>query len=95
MSLSFKSKFNMLLDWVKLEIPSYPKIIKKPMDLSTMKKKLDNGEYLNAGRFWDDFKLMIKNCFTFNPEGTVVNQAGFNYKRYLTISGSSFLPFAK
>lgn len=69
------------VDWVKLEIPSYPKIIKKPMDLSTMRKKLDNGEYPTAEKFHDDFKLMIRNCFTFNPAGTPVNTAGQELQR--------------
>ena len=57
-------------------IPEYPKIIKKPMDLSTIKKKLDAGEYHSPDRFRDDFKLMIKNCMTFNPPGNPVHEAG-------------------
>ncbi|KAI5991495.1 hypothetical protein EDD15DRAFT_2447662 [Pisolithus albus] len=69
------------VDPVKLDIPMYPKIIKKPMDLSTMRKKLDNGEYSNATKFFEDFKLMIRNCFTFNPAGTPVNQAGIELQR--------------
>lgn len=69
------------LDYVKLELPSYPKIIKKPMDLSTMRKKLDNHEYPTAQKFLDDFKLMIRNCQTFNPVGTPVNQAGAELQR--------------
>ncbi|EKM60891.1 uncharacterized protein PHACADRAFT_247110 [Phanerochaete carnosa HHB-10118-sp] len=64
------------VDWVKLEIPSYPKLIKKPMDLSTMRRKLDNSEYSTPKEFNDDFKLIIRNCFTFNPAGTPVNTAG-------------------
>ncbi|KAF8971566.1 Bromodomain-containing protein [Flammula alnicola] len=64
------------VDWQKLEIPSYPKIIKHPMDLSTIRKKLDSGEYDTAHKFYDDFKLMIRNCFTFNPPATPVNLAG-------------------
>lgn len=59
----------------------YYKVIKKPMDFSTMRKKLDNGEYPNATKFYDDFKLMIRNCFLFNPAGTVVNQAGIELQR--------------
>jgi hypothetical protein len=51
------------------------------MDLSTMKKKLDNGEYSGAQKFYDDFKLMIRNCFQFNPAGTPVNQAGIELQR--------------
>ncbi|KAJ7102170.1 bromodomain-containing protein [Mycena belliarum] len=69
------------VDHVKLEIPSYPKIVKKPMDLSTMRKKLDNHEYPTAQKFYDDFKLMIRNCFAFNPSGTIVNQAGIELQR--------------
>jgi len=69
------------VDWVKLELPTYPKVIKKPMDLSTMRKKLDNHEYQNAQKFFEDFKLMIRNCFAFNPAGTPVNQAGIELQK--------------
>lgn len=41
-----------------------------------MRRKLDAGEYTSAKQFWDDFKLMLRNCFTYNPSGTPVNQAG-------------------
>lgn len=68
-------------DWQKLEIPAYPKIVKKPMDLSTIRKKLDGGEYETAQYFYDDFKLMIRNCFNFNPSGTPVNLAGQELQR--------------
>jgi Bromodomain len=64
-----------------LDIPAYPKLIKKPMDLSTMRRKLDNHEYISAQKFYDDFKLMIRNCFIFNPAGTPVNQAGIELQR--------------
>ncbi|KAH7921257.1 hypothetical protein BV22DRAFT_1114517 [Leucogyrophana mollusca] len=69
------------VDPVKLDIPTYHKVIKKPMDMSTMRKKLENHEYPNASKFFDDFKLMIRNCFTFNPPGTPVNQAGIELQR--------------
>ncbi|KAJ4476755.1 bromodomain-containing protein [Lentinula aciculospora] len=69
------------VDWVKLEIPAYPKVIKRPMDMSTMRRKLDAHDYRTASNFWDDFKLMIRNCFTFNPAGTPVNQAGQELQR--------------
>ena len=72
---------NSCLDWVKLDIPMYPKLIKKPMDLSTMKKKLEGGEYRTAEKFHDDFKLMIRNCFTFNPVNTPVHQCGIELQR--------------
>ncbi|PPQ76174.1 hypothetical protein CVT26_009351 [Gymnopilus dilepis] len=78
---NFAYPFYEPVDWQKLDIPSYPKIIKKPMDLSTIRKKLDSGEYDTAQNFYDDFKLMIRNCFTFNPPGTPVNLAGQELQR--------------
>lgn len=46
-----------------------------------MKKKLEGHEYHSAQKFHDDFKLMIRNCFAFNPAGTPVNQAGIELQR--------------
>ena len=56
-------------------------MIKKPMDLGTMKKKLDAREYSRADDFLDDFNLMIRNCMTFNPAGTLVHDAGVELQR--------------
>lgn len=46
-----------------------------------MRKRLDNGDYPTATKFFEDFKLMIRNCFLFNPPGTPVNQAGIDLQR--------------
>lgn len=51
------------------------------MDLGTMRKKLDNGEYPNAAKFKEDFALMIRNCMAFNPVGTPVHDAGVELQR--------------
>ncbi|ROW06968.1 hypothetical protein VMCG_04207 [Cytospora schulzeri] len=64
------------VDPVALNIPTYHSIIKQPMDLGTMSEKLDNGEYESANAFKADFNLLVKNCFKFNPEGTVAHMAG-------------------
>lgn len=69
------------VDHVLMNIPAYPKMIKNPMDMSTIRRKLDHGQYVTAQHFRDDFKLMIRNCFTFNPKGTPVNQAGVELQR--------------
>ncbi|KAG8830786.1 hypothetical protein FRC17_004244 [Serendipita sp. 399] len=73
---SFAGPFYEPVDWVKLEIPHYPKVVKKPMDMATILSKLNNSQYPDAKAFHSDFKLMIRNCFNFNPEGTPVHQAG-------------------
>jgi Bromodomain len=64
-----------------MEIPTYPKVVKKPMDLATIRRKLENQEYTTAQKFYDDFKLMICNCFLFNPAGTPVNLAGIELQQ--------------
>ena len=64
------------VDWVKMDLPSYPKVVKKPMDLSTIRKKLNDGDYATASNFRDDFKLMIRNCYAFNPPKNPVNESG-------------------
>jgi bromodomain-containing factor 1 len=51
------------------------------MDLGTMRRKLETDEYTSAQKFYEDFKLIIRNCFTFNPAGTPVNLAGIELQR--------------
>lgn len=60
------------VDPVALNIPTYHKIIKKPMDLGTMANKLGSGEYTSAKEFEKDFDLIIKNCRIFNGEDHLV-----------------------
>lgn len=64
------------VDPVALNIPSYLKIIKKPMDFGTVKKNLDAGVYQNAKDFYTDAQLVFTNCFKFNPETDEVNRMG-------------------
>jgi len=73
--------FSEPVNWAKLSIPDYPKIVKKPMDLGTMRSKLDSGAYSTAEKFRDDFKLIISNCFLYNPPSTPVHQAGVELKK--------------
>ena len=64
-----------------MKIPTYPKIVKKPMDMSLMRKKLEAKEYPNAARFREDFDLMIRNCMAFNPVGNPVHNCGMELKK--------------
>lgn len=59
-----------------LNIPDYPIIVKKPMDLGTMNNKMQNREYHNAAEFAADMRLIFSNCYRFNPVGTDVHEAG-------------------
>ncbi|KAI7819147.1 Bromodomain-containing protein [Gamsiella multidivaricata] len=64
------------VDWEALQIPDYPRIIKNPMDIGSIRQKLESDQYDNAGEFEADVRLVLYNCYKFNPEGTVVNSMG-------------------
>ncbi|KAJ1914217.1 hypothetical protein IWQ60_008893 [Tieghemiomyces parasiticus] len=60
------------VDPVRDGCPTYLNVIRHPMDLGTMKTKLERGQYRTLAAFHDDFHTMIENCYTFNPIGTYV-----------------------
>ena len=49
----------------------YYTIIKHPMDMSKIKKKLENHEYTCSQECIDDFRLIFNNCITYNKPGEV------------------------
>ncbi|XP_035693487.1 SWR1 complex bromodomain subunit bdf1-like [Branchiostoma floridae] len=49
--------------------PDYYNIIKQPMDFSTIKKKLEGGQYNSMEEFHSDMQLIKSNCFQYNPPG--------------------------
>uniref|UniRef100_H3BHW2 Bromodomain containing 3a n=1 Tax=Latimeria chalumnae TaxID=7897 RepID=H3BHW2_LATCH len=55
------------VDAEALELHDYHDIIKHPMDLSTVKKKMDNRDYQDAQSFAADIRLMFSNCYKYNP----------------------------
>nr|XP_040017989.1 tripartite motif-containing protein 66-like [Gasterosteus aculeatus aculeatus] len=58
---------------------NYYQIIKRPIDLSVIRRKLDRSNtlhYFTAQHFVDDVLLMFKNCATFNYPDSEVAQAG-------------------
>lgn len=50
----------------KLGIPDYFDIIKKPMDLATIRRKIDNGQYKDPWEYVDDVWLMFDNAWLYN-----------------------------
>jgi hypothetical protein len=49
-----------------MNILDYPEIIKEPMDLSEVEKKLLKNKYQNRLDFAKDIKLIWKNAMTYN-----------------------------
>lgn len=69
--------FNEPVDAVKLSLSDYHSVIKKPMDLGTIKRKLDKKQYASLSEFADDIRLTFNNAMTYNPQGNDVHQAAY------------------
>ncbi|CAG8015747.1 unnamed protein product [Penicillium olsonii] len=66
---NFVMPFYFPVDPIALNIPTYHKVIKEPMDLSTVQSKIKTGQYENAKEFESDVRMIFKNCFRFNIPG--------------------------
>jgi len=56
------------------DAPDYYTVIHNPMDFSTMKKKLEGGQYTSFEEFQADVELIRSNCLQYNREGTKVRR---------------------
>ena len=62
--------FLMPVDWKGLKLPTYPKIIKNPMDLGTVEQKLLSNRYAAVADYASDVRLIWSNAQAFNLEGS-------------------------
>jgi bromodomain-containing factor 1 len=92
----FKSKYYQIsypfltpVDPVALGIPTYPLIIKNPMDFGTVMKKLESSMYLEGSEFEEDVRLVFNNCFTFNPPLTDVYEMGRKLQNIFDVKWSA------
>ncbi|KAM8977534.1 bromodomain adjacent to zinc finger domain protein 2A [Pelodytes ibericus] len=63
-------------------VPGYRKIIKNPMDFSTMRHKLLNEKYSSCEEFAEDAELVFSNCQLFNEDDSEVGKAGLALKKF-------------
>jgi len=69
------------VDWKGLNLPDYPKIVKKAMDLGTIRTKLEAGNYLNVSAFGADVRLVWANAMKFNQPGSGIYVAAETLQR--------------
>lgn len=55
--------------------PCYFEVVKIPMDLSTIGRKIAEDEYPTAWEYMEDFQTMIDNCLAYNKAGTFHNRS--------------------
>lgn len=65
--------FNTPVDPVSLGLHDYLEIIKNPMDLGTVKSRLDTNWYKSPKEFAEDVRLTFNNAMTYNPKGQDVH----------------------
>jgi len=58
------------VNWKMLGLFDYPQIIKKPMDLGTVKKKMASKKYKSIHLCAQDVRLVWNNCMTYNADGS-------------------------
>ncbi|XP_055319617.1 bromodomain adjacent to zinc finger domain protein 2B isoform X4 [Sitodiplosis mosellana] len=64
------------------QFPTYRKIIKHPMDLSTIKKRIQDLQYKSRDDFIADVRLIFDNCEMFNEDDSPVGKAGHSLRKF-------------
>ncbi len=62
-------------------VPDYFDKVKRPMDLITIKAKMDGGDYGSDDEFATDVRQIFENCFTYWKKGTPMYEAGERLQR--------------
>jgi hypothetical protein len=65
----FSWPFQKPVNVAKLKLPDYHKIVKYPMDLGTIKKRLETNYYYSAKECISDFNMMFTDCYLYNKPG--------------------------
>ncbi|XP_041759105.1 bromodomain-containing protein 2 isoform X7 [Coregonus clupeaformis] len=80
----FAWPFHEPVDASKLSLPDYHKIIKQPMDMGTIKRRLESNYYRSASECMQDFNTMFTNCYIYNkPTDDIVLMAQSLEKAFL------------
>jgi len=58
------------VDWKGLGLYDYPQIVKKPMDLGHIKRKIEKEQYSSLHEAAEDVRLVWANCKTYNADGS-------------------------
>lgn len=78
--------FNEPVNWKELGLYSYPKIIKRPMDLGTIKTRLLQNKIKSIDKFAELVRLVFENSMLFNMEGSqIYNDAQFLLNEFETM----------
>ena len=66
---------NFLLPVNSKKVPDYYKIVKKPIDLQTIRKRINDKVYKNRTSFLDDIQLLIENSILYNGSNNPITSS--------------------
>jgi len=69
-SRSDTEPFRVPVDWKGMGLFDYPTLIKKPMDLGSVKRNISARKYKSIPDAADDIRLVWANCMTYNQDGS-------------------------
>lgn len=67
-------EFRQPVDWNYLQIFDYPTIVKTPMDLGSVRRKLSNKGYTSIYDFNEDMQLVWNNAQLYNQPGSPIHE---------------------
>jgi hypothetical protein len=67
--------FTRPVEWKKLGLTDYPKLIKEPMDLGTIAERVGKSYYTRLEYFANDVRLVWKNAFLYNAPDSLYFKA--------------------
>ncbi|XP_037903201.1 bromodomain adjacent to zinc finger domain protein 2B isoform X3 [Hermetia illucens] len=67
------------------QFPTYKKIIKTPMDLSTIRKRIQDLTYKSREDFCVDVRQIFDNCEMFNEDDSPVGKAGHGMRKFFEV----------
>ena len=87
--------FRQPVDPVVESLPDYYDIINEPIDLGTIRKRMDSREYQTVEKFANDVRLVFSNCYKYNPADNEVVQLAHKLQdifevRYAKMPHSNF-----
>ena len=76
----------------KRDVPDYYDVIKNPMDLGTMTRKLKAFQYKSKEEFMNDLDLIYTNCFTYNTAEDSIYRVHARAMREKSDTLATFIP---
>ncbi|KAH8597322.1 Bromodomain-containing protein [Bisporella sp. PMI_857] len=63
-------------------VPNYFDVVKKPMDLSTIKSKIEEGKYASGAEFENDVRQIFRNCYEYWTQEDGIWKTCQEFERY-------------